>query len=168
MRSSSAQEKHRQGSRRLSASCRTYSLDARRNRLFIRHTTTSHTIHLPSIPNILFLSTLFQLDHYFRMSLLASSSRLLRNHPGYTTILVPRTYATFTELPRPPPPSKQPEPITFSAPSRPRQYYARPQYKRDLPPIPVCLPLTSLLPLLIILSLFNPNSESGLYCWLWV
>ena len=46
-----------------------------------------------------------------------------------------RTYASFTELPRPPP-SKQPDPEVFSAPSRPREYYSRPK-PRDLPPLQV-------------------------------
>ncbi|KAI0077114.1 DUF1783-domain-containing protein, partial [Panus rudis PR-1116 ss-1] len=32
------------------------------------------------------------------------------------------------------PPSKQPEPVTFSAPSKPREYYARPK-PRALPPL---------------------------------
>ncbi len=50
-----------------------------------------------------------------------------------------RNYATTSDpdnrLPRPPP-SKQPDPETFSAPSKPRAYYARPE--RDLPPLQVC------------------------------
>lgn len=125
---------------RLAVGPRTYSLNARRNRLFIKHTSTYHPIHPPSIPAPSFppIYSNPKYSNLFRMSLLASSSRLLRKHTGQTARLVPRTYATFTELPRPPP-SKQPEPIIFSAPSRPRQYYARPQHKRDLPPVPVRL-----------------------------
>ncbi|PFH45944.1 hypothetical protein AMATHDRAFT_157173 [Amanita thiersii Skay4041] len=46
-----------------------------------------------------------------------------------------RNYAT--ELPRPPPPTRQPVVEVFSGPSRPRKYYARPgesaQSQRELP-----------------------------------
>ncbi|KAH9952063.1 cytochrome oxidase complex assembly protein 1-domain-containing protein, partial [Amylocystis lapponica] len=41
-----------------------------------------------------------------------------------------RAKRTYTELPRPPP-KDQPAPETFALPSKPRQYYTRPQ--RDLP-----------------------------------
>ncbi|KAG1759987.1 hypothetical protein EDD22DRAFT_955368 [Suillus occidentalis] len=44
-----------------------------------------------------------------------------------------RGYATVTELPRPPPPTGEPHVETFSAPSKPRLYYARPPLKADLP-----------------------------------
>ena len=47
----------------------------------------------------------------------------------------PRNYATYTELPRPPP-SKLPDSVTFSEASRPREYYTRPK-PRDLPPLQV-------------------------------
>ncbi|THH31108.1 hypothetical protein EUX98_g3062 [Antrodiella citrinella] len=48
---------------------------------------------------------------------------------------IPRTrcYATYTELPRPPP-SKLPDTVTYSEASKPREYYTRPQ-PRDLPPL---------------------------------
>ncbi|KAH8107099.1 cytochrome oxidase complex assembly protein 1-domain-containing protein [Cristinia sonorae] len=45
-----------------------------------------------------------------------------------------KSYATFTEFPRPPPPSKLPETVTYSEASKPREYYARPK-PRDLPPL---------------------------------
>ena len=48
-----------------------------------------------------------------------------------------RSYATVTELPRPPPPTEEPHVETFSAPSRPRLYYTRPPLKSDLPRIQV-------------------------------
>ncbi|KAG2366062.1 cytochrome oxidase complex assembly protein 1-domain-containing protein [Suillus spraguei] len=38
-------------------------------------------------------------------------------------------------LPRPPPPTEEPHVETFSAPSKPRLYYARPPLKADLPRI---------------------------------
>ncbi|TCD67044.1 hypothetical protein EIP91_000606 [Steccherinum ochraceum] len=44
-----------------------------------------------------------------------------------------RNYATYTELPRPPP-SKLPESVTYSGTSKPREYYTRPQ-PRELPPL---------------------------------
>ncbi|KAA1469162.1 DUF1783-domain-containing protein [Dentipellis sp. KUC8613] len=56
-------------------------------------------------------------------------------------LLARRTYAT--ELPRPPP-STLPPPVTFSSPSRPREYYARPQ-ERDLPPYARTWPLVAVL-----------------------
>ncbi|KAH7889183.1 cytochrome oxidase complex assembly protein 1-domain-containing protein [Phlebopus sp. FC_14] len=46
-----------------------------------------------------------------------------------------RTYSA-TELPRPPPPTEEPRVETFSAPSKPRLYYARPPTRSDLPHIP--------------------------------
>ena len=48
-----------------------------------------------------------------------------------------RSYATVTELPRPPPPTEEPHVETFSAPSKPRLYYTRPPLKSDLPHIQV-------------------------------
>lgn len=46
-----------------------------------------------------------------------------------------RTFAT--ELPRPPPPTHEPQVETFSASAKPRPYYARPPPRRDLPLIKV-------------------------------
>ncbi|KAF7799586.1 hypothetical protein EIP86_010823 [Pleurotus ostreatoroseus] len=69
-----------------------------------------------------------------------------------------RTFATAsdpdTRLPRPPP-SKQPEPETFSAPSRPRAYYARPE--RDLPP------LQRKWPYLLALAFFGTSAWGAFY-----
>ncbi|KAH7920524.1 DUF1783-domain-containing protein [Leucogyrophana mollusca] len=44
-----------------------------------------------------------------------------------------RLYATVTELPRPSPPTQEPNVETFSAPSKPRLYYTRPTQHSDLP-----------------------------------
>lgn len=48
-----------------------------------------------------------------------------------------RTYATTTQLPRPPLPTEEPPTETFSAPSKPKLYYTRPSSRQDLPQIQV-------------------------------
>ncbi|KAI6005604.1 cytochrome oxidase complex assembly protein 1-domain-containing protein [Pisolithus albus] len=54
----------------------------------------------------------------------------------------PRLYATADSDPKPPPPPTQQPPIeTFSSPSKPRLYYARPPTKSDLPEIKKRWPL---------------------------
>ncbi|KAF8447308.1 cytochrome oxidase complex assembly protein 1-domain-containing protein [Boletus edulis BED1] len=46
-----------------------------------------------------------------------------------------RTYATATQIPRPPPPTEEPPTETFSAPSKPKLYYTRPPPRDGLPQI---------------------------------
>ena len=48
-----------------------------------------------------------------------------------------RTYATATQIPRPPPPTEEPPTETFSAPSKPKLYYTRPPPRDELPQIQV-------------------------------
>ncbi|TDL27341.1 DUF1783-domain-containing protein [Rickenella mellea] len=48
--------------------------------------------------------------------------------------------ATTSELPRTlprPPPSVQPDPVTFTSPAKPRAYYARPTPTRELPSVKI-------------------------------
>ncbi|KAH0826899.1 cytochrome oxidase complex assembly protein 1-domain-containing protein [Lanmaoa asiatica] len=55
--------------------------------------------------------------------------------PRRVLFSVRRTYATATQLPRPPPPTEEPPIETFSAPSKPKLYYTRPSSRDDLPQI---------------------------------
>ena len=48
-----------------------------------------------------------------------------------------RTYATPTQIPRPPPPTDKPPTETFSAPSKPKLCYTRPLPRDELPQIQV-------------------------------
>ncbi|KAL4244801.1 hypothetical protein ABKN59_001464 [Abortiporus biennis] len=88
------------------------------------------------------------------MSLVAQCLRTARSPSHFVGR---RTYASFTDLPRPPP-YKQPEPEIFSAPSRPREYYARPK-PRDLPP------LQRKWPLLLFTSLIGVSIWGGFYLY---
>lgn len=63
-----------------------------------------------------------------------------------------RGYATYTELPRPPP-SKLPESVTYSGTSKPREYYTRPQ-PRELPPLQVIRPFP--LHITVVRLIFDP------------
>ncbi|CAL1705506.1 unnamed protein product [Somion occarium] len=88
------------------------------------------------------------------MSLLPSSSRSSARLLANT---FRRTYATYTELPRPPP-SKQPEPETFSSPAKPGAYYDRPQ-PRALPP------LQKKWPVLLALGVFGTGAWATFYAY---
>jgi len=69
--------------------------------------------------------------HPFRTSTM-SASLIHRTRPASRRVLASRRcYAT--ELPRPPPPSRQPVIETFSETSKPRPYYAKHPPFRDLP-----------------------------------
>ncbi|KAK7693934.1 hypothetical protein QCA50_003508 [Cerrena zonata] len=88
------------------------------------------------------------------MSLLASTSR---SSTRILSTTFRRTYASYTELPRPPP-SKQPEPVTFSDPSKPREYYTRPK-PRALPP------LQKKWPIILALSVFGTGAWAAFYAY---
>lgn len=73
------------------------------------------------------------------MSTIAQRTRLLAQRRIFTA--PQRLYATTDSVPKPPPPAQQPPVETFSSPSKPRLYYARPPSKSDLPEIKKRWPL---------------------------
>jgi len=84
-----------------------------------------------------------------RTSLSQKAQRLFREQALVRTpaCFQARLYATEVPWVRPPyrpAPSEQPPAETFSSPSKPRQYYARPVPKRDLPAVEVNLPPPSI------------------------
>jgi len=81
-------------------------------------------------------------EKMLRTSLSQTTQRLLKEQPLARTpaCFQSRLYATEVPWVRPPyrpAPTEQPPAETFSSPSKPRQYYARPVPKRELPVVEV-------------------------------